>query len=164
MIVWHYTIGSRLKAIREYGALRPATAGVPAHELPVLWFSSRRDFEPTARKMLVNSDGQLRRLSVDETAHWGEGLIRFGISSDRCIRWPDLRRRCHMRSKDARQLEAAAHAIGAIPTQWFGVIGELPLSAVSALERLDGVAWREEITGPADPGVGEPAHVNAPAA
>jgi hypothetical protein len=45
---WHYTVWPKLREILEDQQIRRATACVPRGERPVVWFTSRPMWEPTA--------------------------------------------------------------------------------------------------------------------
>lgn len=66
---WHYTIGAYAREIEQEGVIRVATSGPQFHgEQPVVWFTIRKTFEPTALKGLEdNYTGELTDLSVEET-------------------------------------------------------------------------------------------------
>ena len=50
-MAWHYTVTVRAALILAEGVIRPATVGVPDGEIPVVWFSTRQFWEPTANKV-----------------------------------------------------------------------------------------------------------------
>lgn len=133
-LVWHYSVGMCLREIIRSGTLLPATAFVPEQEAPVLWFSSRQTYEPTARKMLMTSDGKVRSLSIKETAAHCGGLVRFGVDVGLTMPWSRLRVAAGIRRYEARLLERTARRDGADPDQWHGIIGPLALAFVETIE------------------------------
>jgi hypothetical protein len=73
-VIYHYTTGLKLRSIINSGAITPSTAHVPPHEKPVAWFSTSRDWEPTATKVPVpGKAGQL------VTAKAQGGLVRITV-------------------------------------------------------------------------------------
>ena len=71
---WHYTTGQKLNGILTSGEIRPSTAHLDAGEQPVVWFSSRPIWEPTATKCFVS--GKLGQLI---TAQAQGGLVRIAV-------------------------------------------------------------------------------------
>ena len=79
-LVWHYSKVIHLSEIMKSGKLLPATAGVPASEKPVLWFSSSPVYPPSACMGTFDPvTGQARTMSVVETAASCGGVIRFCV-------------------------------------------------------------------------------------
>ena len=80
LMAWHYTTADRLQGIQSTGLLLPATAGVPATERPVAWFSLHSRFEPTAAKGLIDATtGQRRTATLAEMLALCGGLVRLGM-------------------------------------------------------------------------------------
>ena len=75
--LWHYTTAWKLDRILEAGVIRPATAGIAAGEQPVVWFSSRPTWEPTASKSPAAG-----RLGEIFTAAAQGGLVRIAVSPE----------------------------------------------------------------------------------
>jgi hypothetical protein len=61
-IKWHYTTGQKFRMIVADGEIKPAVAGVPPGEQPIVWFSTALDWEPTANKSGLSADGTLEHL------------------------------------------------------------------------------------------------------
>lgn len=73
-IAWHYTTGKKAALILESGELRPTNCNVPAGEKPVLWFSLRQSWEPSATKGIVDSrTGRRRDATLTEMHFMGGG-------------------------------------------------------------------------------------------
>jgi len=139
---WHYTTAAKLAAILRSGQLRPATAGVPASERPVVWFSTEPDWEPTACKMAFVPSRGLIRLNRDQTAALGGGLARIGIDAAILVGWPALARRANIHPEIVRELESGGHAQGAHPERWYGYIGTISASDPRLRwEVLSGGVW-----------------------
>src|SRR5437867_969614 len=117
-LVWHYTVGRYARKIEATQLLLPATNGVPEHERPVVWFSARQDFEPTARKLWKQADAVFSLTKV-ETAELGGGLVRYGLPRESALRWPALCRAAGIRTGQQRRLERAGRRQGADPIDWY---------------------------------------------
>lgn len=65
-LAWHYTTGEKFIEIVDSGFLLPTANYIASPELPVLWFSRNQKWEPTSRKMVMESDGTFRQLSKQE--------------------------------------------------------------------------------------------------
>ena len=64
--------------IIESKVLRPADCYISPREKAILWFSANQFWELTANKGII--DGGIRRTAtMEETAHHGGGLFRFGV-------------------------------------------------------------------------------------
>lgn len=81
-MLYHYTIGIRMKNILAEGVIRPATAHVPKGERAVVWFSANPQWEETANKLWDDGSGNLRRLNKEETRNLGDGLYRIAVSPE----------------------------------------------------------------------------------
>ena len=76
--LWHYAPAAYLERITNSGCLRPSNPWAP-NELPLLWFSANQFWEPTATKMICDTNGRLRPLTYSEMKQIG--IVRFGISA-----------------------------------------------------------------------------------
>lgn len=145
---WHYTIGERLPAIFESGELRPSDSHIANGEKPILWFSTRPDFEPTATKMGLSVDGSYRGLSVKETEQEGGGLFRFGVSIDRVTSWPRIGSLAGIKTKIKKSLEDVGIRKGASPRQWYGSLDPIPIHEMSLEWLSDGGDWVDHMHHP----------------
>lgn len=138
MIAWHYTTGQKYDLIKQTDMLFPAEAGVVPPEQPILWFSTHPRYEPSALKPMADPQtGKIiRLLTVDEMYEMTDGLYRFGypISELKC--GENLRKAAKMPSIAWRRLVKAAAGLKAAPSDWWGYVGSLPLSAVT-IEMMD---------------------------
>jgi hypothetical protein len=139
LIAWHYTIGLRAQQIRESGFLMPATANVPEGEIPVVWFSTRQYWEPTANKAMMK-DGQRVSLTFAETIEKGGGGYRFGLPAARLVPWTRLKDEARISREMAAGLIRAGKRAGADPEFWYGALEPVPVSNC-AIERLEGNFW-----------------------
>lgn len=139
-IAYHYTIGTRADGIFASGEIRPATECVPSHELPVVWFSRNDKWEPTASKGITNGRTQ-RTATMREMALFGNGLFRFGVDAETLIPWRHLLAAAGIRSGTVRRLERAGRKSGALPSDWFGNIGAVPMTRVVRVEQFCDGLW-----------------------
>lgn len=107
-MAWHYTINARAVLIFSEGVIRPATAAVPAGEIPVVWFSTRQHWEPTANKGAIDDNGQRVRLTMKQTLDRGGGGWRFGLPTERLLYWRKLIIAAQIVRAHARALEYTA--------------------------------------------------------
>ena len=129
----------KVRGHHEQRYAAPRNCGCPAHERPVIWFSTRQDFEPTARKMRMPGR---TILSVQEMRRYAGGVFRFGIDSTQAIPWKDLPEATYMASDTMLALASAGKRQGANPSDWFAVVGKLPLTSVAAIETMNEAgAW-----------------------
>lgn len=125
-LAWHYTTGQKFPSIVAAGYLFPSTGLLTPGERPVLWFSLRQDFEPTARKANL-VDGQLRVMSVEETFSTCGGLVRFGVKPRDLMTGEKLRTRARIPLHVWKSLVAAGRRQKADPNLWFGFLGSFPI-------------------------------------
>ncbi len=119
MRVWHYTVGQCLRSILDTLAITPATEGVPPGELPVVWLSAHPLWEPTANKGRKGPNGEIIRLSKEETAAYGEGLYRIEVSPEAApYSWEDFRRLSGVSSRLAKSLARIARQCGSNYHDW----------------------------------------------
>src|SRR4029077_12352964 len=101
---WHYTTGQCAAMIIESKVLRPADCDISPREKPIVWFSANQFWELTANKGII--DGGIRRTAtMEETAHHGGGLFRFGVSEERLIRWPRIGELANIEPNMRRRLD-----------------------------------------------------------
>jgi hypothetical protein len=141
-LVWHYTTVDCFKRIVRDGVLRPATAAVPQHERPVVWFSTNEYWEQSANKALQMSDGRLIALDMKGTAKHGGGLIRIGVAPERAPHtWNEMRRVARIDRRMARALMHVARRDGADPQQWRGSLEPVSRADWVAVEVFVSGAW-----------------------
>lgn len=128
MIAWHYTTGTKFKLISASGHLTPATLGVEPPEQPIVWFSINQYFENTAKKGVQTEDGAYRSATLEEMLELGEGLYRFGYPIQKLKCGEPLRKAAKMKSITWRFLAKRAKSMKANSLEWFGHVGENPLS------------------------------------
>lgn len=136
MFVWHYAPWEYLRAIVAYGALMPSNAAAE-REFPLLWFSARQDWEPTATKLLRTSNGIRSMTLAEQKAKFG--CVRFGLPADdsRLVSWPEACKLARTGLKKRRQMEAAGRRQGASPDDWFACAGEVSLTGLRFQAMLD---------------------------
>jgi len=140
---WHYTIGTKLVQIIKSGKILPATAGVRGKEKPVVWFSSREDWEPTANKLLVNeTTGAFHSCTKEETHELGGGLVRIGVAPEIAGHdWKAFKQESGISRKVAHGLYNAAVSQGSRPGDWYVSFSPVPRSQWLAIELWDGSQW-----------------------
>lgn len=142
-LAFHYTTGDAARGISASGVILPATRGVPPHEIPVVWFSLARFWEPTASKRLVDTDSGAERIAtLAEMTQFANGLVRFAVPTAALLRWSDLISAAHIRSSTVRHLERVGRQRGALPSDWYGALSPVALCAVVHIERLVGRQWQ----------------------
>ena len=141
---WHYAVASRLGPILQDRELKPMVAMVPPSEKPAVWCSTDPVWELTANLERQWPDGTTTRLTRDETAHVGQGLIRIEIAAENVpITWKDHKAEGGVPTADARRLEKAARGWGADPRDWRISYEAIPLEQWVRIETWDGSTWSE---------------------
>lgn len=147
MIVWHYTTGRCLSAILDAGEIRPATLGVPAHERPIVWFSTNQQFEMTARKGIIRH-GQRLTATIREMHDLDGGLFRLGVDPARLLSFAELKQAAHMDAQTIAGLRRAARAVGADPRQWMGTFDPIPVTECVIEKGSPQLIWTAAATTP----------------
>jgi hypothetical protein len=151
LMAWHYTTTERFNGIHATGLIFPATAGVPANERPVCWFSVNQQFEPTAAKGLVDgATGKRRTATTAEMVEFAGGLVRLGMPARELLTGEALRRKARISNSAWAGLCRAAAQCGAVPVQWFGAVGDVELTQCT-VEHFDPKtsAWQPQEGGAA---------------
>jgi hypothetical protein len=150
-IKWHYTTGQKFRMIVESGEIKPATAGVPPGEKPIVWFSTAPDWEPTANKAWRNPDGTIAHLDREQTAKLAGGLVRFGVASEIApYDWHALKELSGMSNEMAQGLDRAAIEQGSRPGQWWGTFDAVPRSKWIAIQVHRDGQWVDAALDPED--------------
>jgi len=140
VIVWHYTTLSRLERILAAGEIRPAIAGVPEGERPIVWFSRNSVWEETATPAIRDHTGQMHKATKKEMH--ALGMVRIAVDSTSApFDWHQLKRRSGMKTRDARRLEIAARREYSFPEDWRGTFEPVLRSEWLSIERFDGDQW-----------------------
>jgi hypothetical protein len=141
-MLWHYTTGQKFLQILESGEIRPAFAGVPDGELPIVWFSSNQFWEKTACKGWQESDGSILSLTMEETRKLGGGLFRIGVSGETAPHdWLALKLLSGMKSGMARRMGTVALRHNARPEEWFGTFEAVSVEKWAAVEVYQDGQW-----------------------
>lgn len=149
--LYHYTTGEKLPLILEAGYLKPSAAGGHPRELPLLWLSRARDFEPTALKLLQLPGGRVRALSQVEQRDLVSN-VRFRLKADsvHLLPWREACRVAGICRRERQALERIGKAVGAKHSNWFAIPQPLPvalfdieLETVHGWEALDEVVELE---------------------
>ncbi len=121
-LVWHYTHGDRaFLGILKDGMIRPATAFVPAGELPITWFSTEQFWEPTVFRGKCLPDGTIMALGMADMLAENVRLFRLGADPATApYRWSDLKDLSGMHPAIAAALAADTKRRGGSPNRWRG--------------------------------------------
>lgn len=92
------------------------------HAEGLLWFSTNTVMERTALKQAAPA-------------------IRFSCNTDVIRPWREVAKAVGFSSGVMRRLEKSGRDMGAIPSQWRAMRGDLPLSRVASIEVLDARGW-----------------------
>jgi hypothetical protein len=131
--LWHYTTVEKLKLIINGGHIRPSTARLDANEKPVVWFSSRPTWEPTATKCpLAGNLGQI------VTAAAQGGLARISVApSTAPFIFPQLPLVAGTTPATCIGLLLAGFELGADPDHWRFTTEPVPVALFREVELFD---------------------------
>ena len=154
---WHYTVRQRLDGLLRAGVLPLATAGLPAGERPVVWFSSNQLWEETANQAWQRPDGTINPGNKEATHLLGGGLARIGVLPETAPHdWKAFKALSGIKAAKARGMYGAGIGAGARPGEWFVSFEPVPRSQWLAVEVWDGAQWLRLETGPSAPRPPEP--------
>lgn len=146
--MFHYTYAHKLAAILVDGELKPS--GQVEKERKVLWFSRRKDHEPTAVKMVM-VHGEVERPTFEQLAS-KVTPIRFRLLADPAtvglLPWVEICRAAGIPQRSLEFMVKAGVKIGASPTDWFGTLHSITLAKLQAeayLSRAWGPATHDEL-------------------
>lgn len=157
-IVWHYTTGKLVEKILDSGELRPRRAHKPTTKQlrrmspaerkrthgrwdaqePLLWFSRRKDWEPSVIKITpCDPFPQVPPVGRSWNEVGGDGLFRFGtFASVATLRWGDFLCRNPMPSDLRDTLTRRGD-----PTQWLATDRSVPHDQWRLIEMYYRGAW-----------------------
>ena len=139
---WRYTVGVKWRLIVAAGYIRPATAGVPTNEKPIVWFSTNQFYEPTASKDTIEPDGRLSDLGMMGTHRVFGGLVRIGVLPETApYDWRALKELSGMHPLVAKGLYETALRDGSRPGEWWGTFDPVGADDWIAVEAFDGERW-----------------------
>lgn len=122
MRLFHYTIVSLLKKILDSKQIAVATIGVPVEERPVVWFSARQDWEPTATPSWNGRQITFEELCKIETP------ARIEINPQAApLNWKAWRTQSGVKARMAWGLEVTAIRLHSSVAEWrmsFDPVGE----------------------------------------
>ncbi|MGH3626908.1 MAG: hypothetical protein ACRET2_02630 [Steroidobacteraceae bacterium] len=130
MMAWHYTVGKHAENIRRDGFIRPATLHVRPPEKPIVWFSTRQDWEPTATPAWERN---YNMMTVPMMMELAGGLWRFGMDSAEFLPWGRLKEAARIPKKVLRGLEKAARGD---PYCWYGSLEPVAIARCQVECRL----------------------------
>lgn len=138
MILFHYTTGHALQKILSSGKLEPHSSMLIPSGRPILWFTSRAEWEQTAN-VIVTQPSTLQPLPLGraETAKNFGGLARIGIRDDyRGLM--KFNKTCKLALVDkahAKAIVRLGERLGSRPLdQWYGSLDAIPYSKDLAVE------------------------------
>lgn len=141
-VVYHYTVGLKLRAIARDGYLKLTPTEPKLGEKAVVWLSTEPLYEATATKMMMDINSERPRLSTMEEmdARMG-GIYRFcfepnAFPPDTVLPWAVLKHRARMPKKLTKRLVERAKRVKARPSRWYGTLNELPVEHAT-LQVLD---------------------------
>ena len=141
-IVFHYTVGVKLRDIAKDGHLKTTPTQPKLGEKPVVWLSSEPFYEATANKMVMLPGETRSRLStMEEMDSRMGGMYRFRFDPKDFppgffMPWMVLKNRAKMPKKIVTRLVKRAKGVNARPSRWYGTLTALPITQAT-LERLD---------------------------
>ena len=139
-MVWHYSKGVYLERIMSSGVLRQTGVFGLSPERPVVWFSTRQDWEPSSS---IGIDGH--RVSMREN-HENVGLVRFGVDLG-LVQLHDFA--AYVRLSGVSQGEArglvtsARERPRANPGDWLVSFQPVPREKWVAVQVWDGKRWTD---------------------
>lgn len=132
-ILWHYTTRQKLALIEAAGVIEPSTALIEPREKPVVWFSSRATWEPTATKCPMTG-----KLGQYVTASAQGGLARIAVASSTAPHgFPQLPLMAGTSPATCIGLVLAGLEAGADPDQWFFSVQPVPRALWQSIEVYD---------------------------
>jgi len=132
-VIYHYTMGLKLRSIINSGAIQPTTAKIEPHEKPVAWFSTQDHWEPTATKAPIpGMAGQI------ETAKAQGGLVRITVPGT-CAPYvfPQLPLIAGTKPSDCIGLLVAGLELGSDPDTWRFTPTPVPTALFREVEVFD---------------------------
>jgi hypothetical protein len=132
-VLYHYTTVKKLRLIINSGHIRPSTARIEPHEKPVVWFSSRPTWEPTATKCpFAGKLGQLVTASVQG------GLARVSVPPETApYIFPQLPLIAGTKPSVCIGLLLAGLDLEADPDQWRFSLEPVPVALFREVELFD---------------------------
>lgn len=142
--LYHYTNGTKVRDIIDSGFILGTPKKPKPREKQICWLSSHPHWEKTANKIAMSSGGDTKLLTQHETEDMCKGLFRFVIVPDTfpgtIYQWPRLSVEARIPAVIKKRLVSRAKKAGVNPSQWFGVLGDVPVQHTS-LESLIGGVW-----------------------
>lgn len=143
-MLYHYTNGTKLHQIKADGFIKSVPERPKPKEKPVAWLSSNSVFEKTANKVVMIGS-QSKLCNMKETAHYCNGLYRFGFSEADLVglfQWPRLAVAARIPESIKKRLVKRAKKASVPTAQWYGVLGDIPIHG-SVFERWNGQGWEQ---------------------
>ena len=141
-IVWHYTTVQRLNLIAQSGVIQPSAPTRERSEKPVVWFSSKPDWDATANLVVTTANQTRRHASTDETIIVGGGLARIGVSADLApYDWKHYKKLSGVSPRRAKAMYDRATMVGSRPSWWRVSLEAVPRSGWQSVEIWNDFEW-----------------------
>lgn len=143
-LVWHYTTGQSIESILRDGAIltEDDTTGIIPGLLGGAWFSPRQDFEPTAVKAAMMTDGSIHQLTFAEQVR-EVGAWRIGVNPSEpfLLTWAQFSARCTCDRRILRGLVRRATEQGADARTYLVSLRKVPVTDWWAVEEFVDGEW-----------------------
>ena len=140
--LWHYTVGQWLTQIVDAEEIIPATAFVAKGVRPLVWCTYDQNWEQTANKSVMTSEGEMVELDMEQTHEFAGGLVRIQIDPTAVtIDWREYKETSGETKKMAKFLYNVAKERGSHPGDWRGSYEPIPSSRWLDVQFWNGRVW-----------------------
>lgn len=140
--IFHYTIRELLDRILVDGAIKVATAHLPAGVRAAVWCSFHPLWVSTANKAIATSDGSLIALDMQGTHEYSRGLTRIEIDPTSArYDWDDYKCLSGDSRRMLKSLYDTAIQCGDSPRSWRCSFEAIPQDKWLAIEYWSGEVW-----------------------
>jgi len=140
--LFHYTRIGNLKKILADGKIIQAGTFVEPPEMPVVWFSYRQDWEPTATPGLIDEASGTRRSLTFEEFAYRETPARIEIDPQAApLDWRAWRKSSGVKARMVKALEESALRQDADTADWRMSFDPVPLDHWRAVEVFIDGQW-----------------------
>ena len=140
-LIWHYTSLQHGEKIFEEELLRVSEAERKFGLKPAIWCSKNPHWEPTATKNVMDSNGQIRSMTIEEQ-YEDFGMIRIGIKfTDELVTWAKYKHVSKIQPTLYANMESVGIKKGGKPTDWYCLFKNIPSKDWETVEQFDGKEW-----------------------
>jgi len=137
-MLFHYTTGQTLQKILAAGKLEPRNSILIPSGRPIVWFTSRNEWEQTANA-IVTEPGTLQPLPLGrtETAKNFGGLARIAVKSDHrdLMQFNKVCKRAQVDHAHRKAIVRLGERLGSRPVdQWWGSLQPVPFKEFAFVE------------------------------